>query len=82
VKRWILLVFGTAFIAAASLLASEQAWIEAVSESFVPYGAVPLVIGYASRRAGVATAAVWGAGANAELVVAFCQSFWPLSTSF
>jgi len=72
VKPWILVASGVSFAAVTSFLAPEQAWIEAVSESFVPYGAVPLAVGWAATRFRVApVVALLGAGASAAMVMAF-----------
>lgn len=71
VKPWILIVSGAAFVAVTSFFAPERAWIEAVSESFVPYGVVPLAVGYAAQRSRVAPVALLGAGASVAMVMAF-----------
>ena len=66
-----LIATGAAFTAIASLLAPERAWIEAVSEAFVPYGAVPLAVGFAAQRPRVLPVALLGAGATIAMVLAF-----------
>jgi hypothetical protein len=65
-----LIAVGTVFVAVVSFFAPERAWIEAVSESFVPNGAVPLAVGWIGPRSRVANAALLGAVASVSMVVA------------
>ncbi len=66
-----LIAAGAAFTAIASFFAPERAWIEAVSQAFVPFGAVPLAVGFATQRSRVAPVALLGAGASVAMVLAF-----------
>ncbi len=62
---------GVAFAGIASFFAPERAWMEAVSESFVPYGAVPLAAGWGAHHFRGALVAPIGAAASIAMVVAF-----------
>lgn len=66
-----LMVAGPVFVAVFSFFAPEHAWIEAVSEAFVAYGAVPLAVGFVVRRSGIAIVALLGAVATISMVTAF-----------
>ncbi len=66
-----LIASGAAFTAVTSFLAPERAWIEAVSESFLPYLVVPLAVGYAAQWSRVAPVALLGAGASIAMLMAF-----------
>ncbi len=70
-KPFMLVAAGAAFTAITSFFAPERAWIEAVSEAFVPYVAVPLAVGLATQRSRVAPVALLGAAATVAMVLAF-----------
>ncbi len=70
-KASILIVAGVVFCAAASFLADTALWVAAVSESWVPYVAVPFAMGLAAPKIPVVRAGLLGALSSALMVIGF-----------
>lgn len=67
----VLVAAAAVFVAVFSYVAPDAGWAEHVSQSAVPYGAVPLAVGLVEWRRSYVTVGLLGAGASTALVVAF-----------